>query len=146
MNELASFVAVFPSDAKLLGFARSFVENVGRYYGIDDGSLESLVLAVHEAVQNIVRHAHSGRDGARIELRGRRLESGAIEVQLIDQGQPFDIASVPHLDPGEVRLGGRGVFLIRRLVDEVYCEPCKPSGNVLRLVKYPRKLARPANW
>jgi hypothetical protein len=42
---------------------------------------------------------------------------------------------VPHLDPGEVRLGGRGVFLMRKLTDELSCQPRGARGNVLRLVK-----------
>jgi anti-sigma regulatory factor (Ser/Thr protein kinase) len=41
------------------------------------------------------------------------------------------------MNPGELRIGGRGVFLMRALMDEVSCEPCIPGqrGNTLRLVK-----------
>ena len=62
--------------------------------------------------------------------------------RLLDDGEPFNVTSVPHLDPSEVRVGGRGVFLIRRLVDEMVSEPRHPRGNVLRLVKYFRPMAR----
>jgi anti-sigma regulatory factor (Ser/Thr protein kinase) len=65
------------------------------------------------------------------------LESEAIVLIFQDQGEPFDIAQVPHLNPGELRIGGRGVFLMRALMDEVRCEPRAPGqrGNTLRLVK-----------
>jgi anti-sigma regulatory factor (Ser/Thr protein kinase) len=143
MSWAAPFVVAFPSDTRLLGLARSFVEQLCRFYGMDPCGTESLVLAVHEAVQNVIRHAHRGVEEARIELSGRPLPAGALEIQVIDQGEPFDISRVPHWDPGEMRLGGRGVFLIRRLVDELYSEPLKPRGNRLRLVKYRLPVSRP---
>ena len=41
------------------------------------------------------------------------------------------------MNPGELRIGGRGVFLMRALMDEVICEPGMPGqrGNTLRLIK-----------
>jgi anti-sigma regulatory factor (Ser/Thr protein kinase) len=48
---------------------------------------------------------------------------------------------VPHLDPGEVRVGGRGIFLMRQLMDELSSQPRSQGGNILRMVKRcPRKL------
>ena len=64
-----------------------------------------------------------------------------IEVRLLDEGDPFDITAVPHLDPSELRPGGRGVFLMRRLMDELSTQPRGNHGNTLRMVK----LRRPAN-
>ena len=63
--------------------------------------------------------------------------SDRIEVHILDEGEPFDVTAVPHLDPGELRIGGRGVFLMRALMDEVTCESRIPGqlGNTLRLVK-----------
>ncbi|MCX7701033.1 MAG: ATP-binding protein [Gemmataceae bacterium] len=137
MEEAAPFVLVMPSDPRLLGLARSFVEQVCRYHSWDSCSTEALVLAAHEAMQNVLRHAHATRPAAVVEVRMRCLESGGLEICLVDQGEPFDIARVPHLEPGELRFGGRGVYLIRRLVDELHSEPRQPHGNILRLVKYP---------
>ena len=42
---------------------------------------------------------------------------------------------MPHLDPAEVRIGGRGVFLMRKLMDELSCQPRGERGNTLRMVK-----------
>jgi len=62
-------------------------------------------------------------------------------VRIIDEGPPFDLNTVPHLDPGEVRVGGRGIFLMRQLMDELSSQPRSQGGNILRMVKRcPRKL------
>ncbi|HEX5273636.1 MAG TPA: ATP-binding protein, partial [Gemmataceae bacterium] len=57
------------------------------------------------------------------------------EILISDEGAPFDLASVPHLDPAEVRVGGRGVFLMRKLMDELSCLPRGERGNTLRMFK-----------
>ena len=40
-----------------------------------------------------------------------------------------------HLDPSELRIGGRGVFLMRSIMDELTCQPRGEKGNALRMVK-----------
>ena len=96
---------------------------------------------MHEAVQNIMRHAHSDRPMALIQVQVIPLEQG-LEVRLIDEGDRFDVAGVPHLEPGELRIGGRGVFLMRRMMDHVQSEARTPQGNVLRMVKWCRAARR----
>jgi len=38
-----------------------------------------------------------------------RVPPDGIEVRLTDDGEPFDLGTVPELDPGELRIGGRGI-------------------------------------
>lgn len=123
-----------PSDPCRLSMARGFVEAVCQAAGLDRGATEAVVLAFHEAASNVIRHAHGGNPDARIQIRCF-LRPDAIEIHLIDEGQPFDLAAVPNLDPAELRIGGRGVFLMRTLMDELSCQPHGERGNTLRMVK-----------
>jgi serine/threonine-protein kinase RsbW len=123
-----------PSDPRLLTIARFFVEAVCHVGGLDEASTDATVLAVHEAVQNVIRHAHRDDPSAQLTLRCY-LRGDSIEIHLIDQGAPFDLEAVPNLDPAELRLGGRGVFLMRKLMDELTCQPSGEGGNTLRMVK-----------
>jgi serine/threonine-protein kinase RsbW len=142
MNALPRpFALILPSDLKLLPLARAFVEGVCHFCHCDPCFAESVQLAIHEALQNAIRHAHGGRCDATVEIQALPLEDG-LELRLLDDGDPFDVSSVPHLDPGEMRIGGRGVYLIRRLVDDLSSEPRQPRGNVLRMVKYYRPQLR----
>jgi serine/threonine-protein kinase RsbW len=127
----------------MLSVARSFVESVALAYSLDRRLVHAVVTATGEAVNNIIRHAHRGLAGAQLDIQ-IQLESEAIVLIFQDQGEPFDIAEVPHMNPGELRIGGRGVFLMRALMDEVRCEPRTPGqrGNTLRLVKRRPALAQ----
>ncbi len=135
------FRLVLPSDLKVLPLARQFVEMASRYFECDDCAIESLQLATHEALQNIIRHAHCQRDDALLEIHVLPRPDG-LELHLLDDGEPFDVDGVPFLEPGEMRIGGRGVYLIRRLVDELISEPREPRGNILKLVKHFRRNQR----
>ena len=135
------FALTVPSDLHLLTLARTFVETACRKLHCDDDFCDAVQLATHEALQNIIRHAHGGRADAVLEIQVVPLDSG-VEIRLLDDGDRFDVTSVPHLDPAELRIGGRGVVLMRRLMDEVVSEPRGTRGNILRLVKHYRPTQR----
>lgn len=122
------------SDLRLLPLARAFIEGVCQVAGCDGRTTDAVVMATDEAVNNIMRHAHRGRPEATLQIQCF-LHADSIEVRLLDEGAPFDLTTVPHLDPAEPRIGGRGVFLMRALMDELSCQPRGEQGNTLRMVK-----------
>jgi serine/threonine-protein kinase RsbW len=123
-----------PSDPRQLPLARAFVEAVCEVCRLDRPATDAIVVSVNEAISNVFSHAHRGRPDAKLLVQCFLRPEG-LEVRLLDEGAPFDLAAVPHLDPGEVRLGGRGVFLMRQLMDELSCQPRGEGGNTLRMVK-----------
>jgi serine/threonine-protein kinase RsbW len=130
-----TFTITLPSELRMLSVARAFVEAVCQTWQMERSVLHALVLVTGEALTNIVRHAHRDQPLAQLEIR---IEVCAEHITLtfLDQGQPFDINAVPHLNPSELRIGGRGVYLMRTLMDEVTCTPRgQQAGNMLRLVK-----------
>jgi serine/threonine-protein kinase RsbW len=132
--EYPSATLTLPSELRMLSVARAFVEAVAQVNGLDKATTHAIVLATGEAVSNIIRHAHQSRPDAQLEIRCY-LRADAFEVAFLDEGEPFDISQVPQLDPTELRVGGRGVFLMRALMDELVCEPRAERGNTLRMVK-----------
>lgn len=138
--ESAPWALTIPSDLRLLALARAFVEAVCHVAGLDETATHQVVLATDEATNNVMRHAHHGRPDAPVVLQCHVRED-RLEVWVFDQGDPFDVTAVPHLDPAELRAGGRGVFLMRRLMDDVTTEPRGEGGNILRLVKAFKKAA-----
>jgi serine/threonine-protein kinase RsbW len=122
------------SDLRLLSLVRSFLEGACLVAGCDEKTSNAIVMAADEAVNNIMRHAHRERPEAVIQIQCF-LHPDRIEVHLLDEGAPFDLAAVPQLDPAELRVGGRGIFLMRALMDELSCQPRGEQGNTLRMVK-----------
>jgi serine/threonine-protein kinase RsbW len=131
-----------PSDLQLLPVVRGFIASVCQVGGLDAKTTDAIVLATNEATSNVIRHAHRDRPQALIHVQCTLLADG-IEVRLFDEGEPFNVQDVPHLDPAELRVGGRGVFLMRALLDELVCCPRADGGNTLRMVK--RCPAAPTN-
>lgn len=123
-----------PSDLRLLPLARAFIEGVCKTAGCETPTTDAIVVATDEAVNNIMRHAHRGHPEANLQIQCF-LHADRIEVCLLDEGAPFDLSAVPHLDPAELRIGGRGIFLMRELMDELSCQPRGGQGNTLRMVK-----------
>ena len=140
-SKRSAYVLTLPSDLRLLPLARTFIESICQAMSFDRCFTDAVQLATHEGLRNIIRHAHENCADALFEVQAGPIDGG-IEVRLLDEGKPFDIVTVPHLEPGELRIGGRGVFLMRRLVDEIHSEPRRPCGNILRLVKHVRPAIR----
>jgi len=136
--EQAPWTLTIPSDLRLLGLARAFVEAVCQVAGLDERNTHAIVLATDEATNNVMRHAHQGNPDAQVKIQCHVRPDG-IEIHLHDEGRPFDLATVPHLDPAELRVGGRGVFLMRKLMDELSSYPRGERGNTLRMVKRCRR-------
>ena len=126
-----------PNDLRLLLVARAFMESVCQAARLAPGDTDAIVLAVHEAVSNSMRHAHENQPGAHLEIHCF-VDAGRVEIHVLDEGEPFDLDAVPELSPSELRIGGRGVFLMRALMDELSCEPRGQRGNILRMVKHCR--------
>jgi serine/threonine-protein kinase RsbW len=129
-----ALILTIPSDLRMLSVARSFALAVCQVCALDKHTMQAIMLSSSEAITNIIRHAHHDRPGAPLQLQFR-LFPDFMELLLYDEGEPFDITAVPHLDPAELRVGGRGVFLMRALMDELSCRPREGSGNILRMVK-----------
>jgi len=123
-----------PNDLRLLALARAFVEGMCLAAGLDEKVTSAVVMATDEATNNVMRHAHRDRPEALVQIQ---FLSGpeSVEIRLLDEGAPFDISAVPHLDPAELRVGGRGVFMMRALMDELICQPRGECGNTLVMVK-----------
>ena len=128
-----TFSLTLPSESRMLSVARGFVEAVCQAYKLDRTVTHALVIVTGEAITNIVRHAHQNRSDAQMEMH-LLIKADAVEMVFQDEGAPFDLAAVPELPPGELRIGGRGIYLMRTLMDELTSQPCE-NGNVLRMVK-----------
>jgi serine/threonine-protein kinase RsbW len=123
-----------PSDPRMLSVVRTFVEAVCQARQVDRTTIHAVVLATGEAVTNIVRHAHRDRPDSPFQIQCR-VGGDTVEITLLDQGEPFDLQQVPRLDPAALRVGGRGVYLMRALMDEISWQALGERGNRLRLLK-----------
>ena len=91
-------------------------------------------LALAEGFTNAVRHAHANLPtDTPIEI-DLFLWKEKLEVQIWDMGEPFDPDKLTEPEPGTLKVGGYGWFLMRRLADVNY-ERNDLGRNCLRIVK-----------
>jgi serine/threonine-protein kinase RsbW len=134
----SSQTRVFPGLFDSLAPIGEFVTQAARVVGLDAQAVYAVQMAVDEAVTNIIEHAYGG-EGRGTNKCTCHLSDDGLTVTLRDQGRPFDPASVPtpdlDADLEDRRVGGLGLYFIRRLMDEVRFEFTPGSGNVLTMVK-----------
>jgi len=127
-----------PSDMNYLDIARAFVAEIGGKVGLDPSEIHDLQLAVTEAVTNVIEHAYEGDTDKRIELAIEK-DGECFVVVITDSGHVrFDAASKADPDMKEYlsqcRVGGLGLFLMRKLMDEVEFISDEQTNKV-RLIK-----------
>lgn len=127
------FVLELPSDLRVIEAAVTYLVNRLRDYAFGGSRLNlNFRVGVTEALANAVLYGNRSdpRKSVRVEVS---LDSARVVLRVVDQGGGFDPARVPDptLPDNLQRSGGRGLFLIRQLMDEVeYNE----RGNAVRLV------------
>jgi anti-sigma regulatory factor (Ser/Thr protein kinase) len=99
-------------------------------------------VSLDEVLANVVRHGLPGRgEEARVDLE-LRLDAGAeppvCEVVVTDDGPAFDPLGAPEPDTSrgveERPIGGLGIALVRKLMDEAHYER-REGKNRLRLLR-----------
>jgi serine/threonine-protein kinase RsbW len=132
--EAPLFVLTVRSELRLLSLVRKALAEACRLAGLDAHGCYETTLAVNEACANIILHGHGPRPELTFSV-SVYLAPGCLQVALRDQGERFDLHAQAEPDPTELRRGGRGLLLIRRLVDRVEVEHPPGGGNILRLFK-----------
>lgn len=127
----------FPARFDHLDEIRSHVAEEARAAGFSEKSVYAVQLAADEAASNIIEHAYAGQPDGWFDM-DLEFSNGRLVVTFTDRGKTFDFSSVkkPDLkaDLTERKIGGLGVYLMHKLMDEVTYRSTG-SENVLKLTK-----------
>ncbi|MBP1749651.1 MAG: anti-sigma-factor antagonist, partial [Deltaproteobacteria bacterium] len=114
------------------------VSEAMREAGMDAAAISGVILAVDEACTNIALYAYPNRKGY-IRLQCW-LDHGYFVISIEDKGKPFNPCSVPppRLDVGlnDRKVGGLGIHLMRKLMDEISYTYDPVIGNQLTMRKH----------
>lgn len=122
-----------------LAHISAFITAAAEQSGLNERATWQVQLAIDEAATNIIQHAYEPDTPGKLTLEWHAVSDRFI-VTLRDHGRTFDPQEVvpPDLEsPLEERqIGGLGIYLMTRLMDEVHFDFDPQSGNLLTLVKY----------
>jgi len=126
-------------DSKLenLPLIANFVDEVLERFGTDPASAYRVQLAVDEACTNVIKHAYGGGIGPmRLEME---LIGDNLVINVNDNGKPFapDTIPPPDLDADleKRRVGGLGIYFMKKIMDEVSYSFDSVAGNRLTMKK-----------
>jgi serine/threonine-protein kinase RsbW len=114
-----------------------FVNDTLERFGADPATINRVQLVIDEASTNVINYAYAGGSG-RLKLI-LELVGDELNVSLIDWGTPFDPNTVqpPDLeaDLDSRKIGGLGIYFMRKLMDQVYYTFDAREGNHLLMKK-----------
>lgn len=112
----------------------SFIDNAKDQFNLNDDIYGNIMIAVTESVHNAIQHGNSG-DAKKSVYLSLTLQENVIRFTVQDEGPGFSYENLPDPTSPEnlERPGGRGIFLMKHLSDEVNF---LKNGRVVELVFY----------
>jgi serine/threonine-protein kinase RsbW len=125
---------ILPSSFDVIPqFIHKIIEQLRKEYALTDDAIFPIRLALDEGLSNAMKHGNKFNEA--LSVRANIVtQNDELIVDIKDQGQGFDFVHVP--DPTHedklMKTSGRGVFLMRKIMDHVeYYD----GGRGLRMVK-----------
>ena len=131
MNTINIDIPSLPENIRIV---ESFIDNVKEKYSLNDDVYGNVMIAVTESVTNAIAHGNKGEKSKAVSLT-MHLDESSLKFTVLDQGEGFDFHDLPDPTSPENldKPGGRGIFLMKNLCDEVNFTT---KGNSVELIFY----------
>ena len=109
-----------PSLIENIRVIESFIDNSKEEFEFEDDVYGNIMVAVTESVNNAIRHGNKFDKEKLVHLT-LQVENNQLLFEIEDEGPGFDYDTLPDPTAPEnlENPGGRGIFLMRNLCDEV---------------------------
>jgi serine/threonine-protein kinase RsbW len=128
-----------PNDLSYLSAVQAYAEEVARSVGFQRSDIQMTLLALEEAMVNVVKHAFDEHEKAAYQIIFEPITSG-LKIIIKDKGLPFAPNLVPEYTPptgvDDTVGAGLGSFLMKKGVDEIAFHNLGREGKELHLIKY----------
>jgi serine/threonine-protein kinase RsbW len=135
-NELSELLNIgFPADIEAIGTVADAITETLIQLQVPEQKRLEIGLAVQEALVNAVVHGCKNNPSKEVRCRLQSDPLGRIVITVTDPGPGFspNLLSDPRRQENLYADHGRGVYLIRQLMDEVSFEH---RGNEIKMWKY----------
>jgi serine/threonine-protein kinase RsbW len=125
-----------PSRLESVEKAAQEAENFGKECGFGDDVLQSVDMAVREAVANAVKHGNLLDETKTVEITLECTDDG-FEVTVRDFGEGFAVEEIPDPTKPEnlLKASGRGILFMRSFMDEVEWLNHAGGGMIVKMLK-----------
>lgn len=139
MKNVIDIEITVPNQTRYLSLIGKIGENTAQALDRFNGDREALAhhlnLVLTEAMANAIKHAKSSDPDKGLHIR-ISITGNSLAIKVYDTGEGFDLNAVtsPDFDADPLAEQGRGIFIIRSLMDSVKYRKTK-CGNVLEMKK-----------
>ncbi len=108
------------SNPKLISKVEDFLRRINRFLHLDEIQFNKLLVSTSEAVNNGIIHGNHGNPDKKVSITCE-VNATAVVVRVKDEGNGFEPEQVPDplREENLLRETGRGIFLMRTLMDHV---------------------------
>ncbi len=120
-----------PREASTVSIVRGFLGRGLRVLGVTEECADEIELAVSEACNNVIQHAGSDDDyEVRVDIDEQRCA-----ISVVNSGPGFDAVGLAGIMPDASSSRGRGVAVMRAVMDSIEFRSEPETGTIVRLVK-----------
>jgi len=125
-----------PSSENYLPDVDDFIEGKLESYGLNKSDIADVAISVTELVTNGIVHANKLNIEKTVQVEILRKNS-KVEITITDQGDGFnpDLIDNPIEDENLLKEVGRGIFIVKSLMDKVIFESKPGEGTTVTLIK-----------
>lgn len=139
MKKKIALEITIPNQTRYLGLIGKIGENMAREFDVTVCDREILAsqlnIVLTESIVNAIKHANATDPNKEVHVR-INVNDSEISIRVYDTGSGFDLNTIPSpcFDPGSLNEKGRGIYIIRSMMDSVEYRRTN-GGNVLEMKK-----------
>jgi serine/threonine-protein kinase RsbW len=126
-----------PNQTRYLSLIGKIGEDIAKELDKFDGDRETLAyhlnMVLTEAMANAIKYAYAGDPQTMVHIC-ISISADEILIKVFDNGQGFDINAIPAPNFEQLEDRGRGIYIIKSLMDRVSYRK-HGKGNVLEMAK-----------
>lgn len=127
-----TFTLHLPRDEASVPMVRHICRDALDKLGVDKDCVGDIELAVTEACTNVLDHAHGTGDEYEVRVEA---DETTCQIRVVDTGAGFDHELAGRDASPTSAESGRGIFLMRAVVDDLSFVSQPESGTMVHLVK-----------
>jgi serine/threonine-protein kinase RsbW len=136
MSEKKNYKLEIPSSQNHLARADRFLEDHLKEHGIDEDSIADLAISATELINNAIIHGNKSNPDKIVTIE-LEFSDKHLSISITDQGPGFKPENIPSpiSDENILKEAGRGIFIVRSLVDDLQVEEPPEGGTRMIIIK-----------
>ena len=130
--QIAGNKITIPSSQDFLPDVDMFIEGILRGYGADESIIADIAISVSELVNNAISHGSAEKSDAKVEVEIIK-NTDVVSISVTDEGTGFDPDELddPLAQENLLKEVGRGIFIVKSLMDSVDIEPSLNGTKII---------------